>query len=78
MLAFAYMRKKCWWPVADEILLTTRDVAERLKVSMSTVMRYCRYKNCDVKRVIPTIKVGNSVRIRESDLLAWLEERTKR
>jgi excisionase family DNA binding protein len=50
-------------------LLTISDVAELLKLSVSTVRRLQR------QRKIPFVKVGGSVRFVKSDLAAYLERR---
>jgi excisionase family DNA binding protein len=50
-------------------LLTISDVAELLKLSVSTVRRIQR------QRKIPFVKVGGSVRFVKSDLVAYLERR---
>jgi excisionase family DNA binding protein len=50
-------------------LLTIHDVAELLKLSVSTVRRLQR------QRKIPFVKVGGSVRFVRSDLAAYLDGR---
>jgi excisionase family DNA binding protein len=49
-------------------LLTIAEVAELLKVSVSSVRRLQQ------RRQIPFIKVGGSVRITKSDLMSFLEK----
>ncbi len=50
-------------------LLTISDVAELLRLSVSTVRRLQRQRN------IPFVKVGGSVRFAKSDLAAYLKRR---
>ena len=50
-------------------LLTISEVAELLKLSVSTVRRLQR------QRKIPFVRVGRSVRFARSDLAAYLEKR---
>jgi excisionase family DNA binding protein len=47
---------------------TVPEVAELLKISQSKMYRLVQ------KGVIPYIKIGRNVRIRESDLLAWIDQ----
>jgi len=47
---------------------TVPEVAELLKVSRSKMYRLVQ------RGVVPHIKIGRNVRIRESDLLLWIEE----
>ena len=49
-------------------LLTTREVAELLKVSLSSVRRLQQ------GRRLPFIKVGGSVRFARSDILEYLQK----
>jgi excisionase family DNA binding protein len=49
-------------------LLTIAEVAELLKVSVSSVRRLQQ------RRQIPFIKVGGSVRVTKSDLMSFLEK----
>jgi excisionase family DNA binding protein len=53
-------------------LLTIPEVAELLKVSVSTV------RLLQQQRRIPFIKVGGSVRFERGDVLAYLEKRRVR
>ena len=55
--------------VSSAGLLTISDVAELLKLSVSTIRRLQR------QRKIPFVKVGRSVRFDRSDLTAYLEGR---
>ena len=50
-------------------LLTISEVAELLKLSVSTVRRLQR------QRKIPFVRVGRSIRFARSDLAAYLEKR---
>jgi excisionase family DNA binding protein len=50
-------------------LLTIPDVAELLKISISTVRRLQQH------RKIPFVKVGGCVRFNRSDIAAYLEKR---
>ena len=54
-----------------ETIYTIPEVAEYLKMSRSKV--YALVK----KGRIPFIKIGKNVRIRQSDLMNWLEEQTR-
>ena len=49
-----------------ESLLTPQEVARRLRVDHSTVLRFCRNGR------LPAVKVGRSYRIKESDLAPFL------
>jgi excisionase family DNA binding protein len=55
--------------VSPSGLLTIPEVAELLKLSVSTVRRLQR------QRKIPFVKVGGSIRFIEKDLAAYLERR---
>ena len=50
-------------------LLTTREVAEAIRVSTMTVYRLIKAGD------LPAIRVGRHLRIRRRDLLAYLEAR---
>lgn len=50
-------------------LLTTEEVAEVLQMHNESVRRKCRSGE------IPCIKVGRHWRIKEADLVEWLEEK---
>ena len=50
-------------------IMTVPEVAEYLKLAKSTVY-YMVQRN-----QIPYLKIGKSVRIRESDLIEWIEEK---
>jgi nitrogen PTS system EIIA component len=52
-----------------ERLLTARDVAELLSFSAGTIVDWAE------RGEVPAFKVGGRWRFRESELLAWLEER---
>ena len=52
---------------AAERLLTMKDVCERLQVSSVTGWRL------HAQRSLKIIRVGRSIRVRESDLEAWIE-----
>lgn len=54
-----------------EIILTVPEVAEYLKMSKSKVYDMVK------KEKIPFIKIGRNVRIRESDLIDWLDKKTQ-
>jgi excisionase family DNA binding protein len=49
-------------------LLTMKDVAERLQVSGVTAWRL------HAERGLRVVRIGRSVRVRESDLEAWLDK----
>ena len=51
-----------------ETIYTIPEVAEYLKMSKSKVYYLIQ------RREIPYIKIGRNVRIKESDLLKWLEK----
>ena len=53
-----------------ETIYTIPEVAEYLKMSKSKV-----YDMVKTER-IPYIRIGGNVRIRESDLIEWLDEQT--
>lgn len=60
---------------ADFRLLTVREVAELLSVGIQTVYRATQNEG------LPTVRIGKtggSVRIRERDLLNWLDRNTDR
>jgi putative molybdopterin biosynthesis protein len=54
-----------------ETIYTIPEVAEYLKMSKSKVYDLVK------KGRIPFIKIGRNVRIRQSDLMRWLEEQTR-
>lgn len=51
-----------------DTMLTIPEVAEYLKMSRSKVYQLVQ------KRRIPHVKMGRNVRIKESDLVDWIEE----
>ncbi len=54
----------------DDLLLTARQVGERLGVSTETVLRWTRSGD------LPAIRLpSNALRYRESDLNRWLSDR---
>lgn len=53
-------------------LLTPQQVADRLKISVLTV-----YKWAEAGR-LPSLKVGSLLRVRESELEAWLNKENPR
>ena len=53
-----------------ETLLTAREVACYLKLSKSKVYYMIQTKK------IPHVRIGRNVRIKETDLKAWLENNT--
>jgi excisionase family DNA binding protein len=55
-------------PALHEQVLTVKEVAQYLKVNDRTVYRMA------VAGRIPAFKIGNTWRIRESDLNAWIKE----
>lgn len=52
----------------DTILLTPKDVAQRLQVTLSTVYKYIRGEG------LPAIRVKRMIRVREADLAAWIAD----
>ena len=50
-------------------LLTAKEVAERLMISVKTVYSLTQ------RQLIPYVKIESSVRFPEEELIAWLEER---
>lgn len=59
----------------DTPLLTPKDVAERLQVTEAALAAWRR--GVGPGSDLPFIRVGGSVRYRETDLTAWLEARTE-
>jgi len=57
----------------EEALLTPREVAELLKISLHTLSSWRRQTN---PHDLPWIEVGGSIRYRGTDVQAWLEKRT--
>ncbi len=58
--------------VADiEQLMTTRDVAERLRISEETLSTW----RCTGAQALPYVRVGRLVRYRPSEVNAYLEGR---
>jgi len=55
---------------ANERLLTLKDVCGRLQISGVTAWRL------HAERGMRVVRIGRSVRVRESDLQAWLEKNT--
>lgn len=54
-----------------EKILTVSDVAEMLQMSKAKI--YLLVQKCK----IPHIRIDKSVRIKESDLIAWLDKQTE-
>ena len=54
-----------------EKIYTVPEVAEYLKMSKSKVYDLVK------KKKIPFIRIGRNVRIRQSDLMKWLEDMTR-
>ncbi len=54
-----------------EMLYTVPEVADYLKMSKSKLYELVK------KEEIPFIKIGRNVRIRESDLMNWLDKKTQ-
>jgi excisionase family DNA binding protein len=54
-----------------EQVLTVKEVAKYLKVNERTI-----YRMAEAGR-LPAFKIGNSWRVRESDLNAWIQEQYK-
>ena len=52
---------------------TVKEVAEMLNVSVGTIYEWARTK--PEYGGLPRIKIGRTVRIKESDLTKWLQER---
>ena len=59
-------------PVASDKVFTIPEVAAYLKISKSKIYYLVSQKQ------IPHLKVGRNVRIRESDLLEWMELQTEK
>ncbi|TET51042.1 MAG: DNA-binding protein [Anaerolineales bacterium] len=59
----------------EEQLMTTQDVAARLKVSTQTVRRWIKEHNPE--RKLPAIRVGPRMwRVSPSELERWLQQRS--
>ena len=58
---------------ATDRLLTRREAAELLGVAEQTLAVW----HCLGRYDLPVVKVGRSVRYRLSDLMTWLESRTR-
>ena len=59
----------------EEILLTTQELADRLRVPISWVYGQTRKKGKDV---IPCLRVGKYVRFLETEVLQWLKTRNSK
>ena len=55
-----------------ERLLDTAEIAEQLNMSVSTIRKWVHFG------FIPHVKLGRTVRFREKDVEAWIEERTEK
>jgi excisionase family DNA binding protein len=55
----------------NEIFYTIPEVAELLKISRSRAYAWAR------NGWIPCVKIGRTIRVRESDLVKWIEEQVK-
>ena len=55
-----------------EKLLNVEQIAEILQVKKSTIREWTH------KKFIPFVKFGKLVRFRESDILNWLQERSRK
>jgi excisionase family DNA binding protein len=55
----------------SERLLRPSEAAERLGIKRSTFYNWC-YRRC-----LPTVKIGNTLRIRESVLDAFIRKRER-
>mgnify|MGYP006273288665 CR=1 FL=1 len=60
-------------PSAAEALLTPRDVADMLRVSVRTLYRWI-----DHGHVTPPLRLGRSLRWRRDDIDRWLEDQARR
>jgi excisionase family DNA binding protein len=52
-------------------VLTLEEVADYLRVHLTTVRRWCR------EGQLPALRVGRTVRVRRADLDTWWRERTQ-
>lgn len=52
----------------NDNILTIPEVAEYLKISKSKVYTLAQ------RNLIPNIKLGRNIRVKESDLIKWLED----
>ena len=59
-------------PFMDDEFLSVADVARILKISRSTVQRWCHAGK------LPAAKIGKAYRIRRGDLDRWYEEKRER
>jgi excisionase family DNA binding protein len=55
-----------------EELFTVREVAEKLKISVSSVYRYVE------TGMFPCSKIGTNIRFSESDIIRFLSSRNRR
>lgn len=53
-------------PVANRLLLTVRETADRLRLSERTVRRMV------ASGVLPALRIGGSIRVDQAELDAWL------
>jgi excisionase family DNA binding protein len=57
---------------SEDPILTVRQVAEYLQLSRSKIYYLIQ------RRSIPFIRLGKNVRIRQSDLIKWLNHQTEK
>ncbi len=56
----------------EDPILTVRQVAEYLQLSKSKIYYMIQ------RQTIPSIRLGKNVRIRQSDLVKWLDQNSER
>lgn len=57
----------------DDRILTRREAMEALRMSPATFSRLCTGKLPNLPR-FPLVRIGRSIRIRESALVDWIKE----
>lgn len=57
----------------DQVLMTPKEVAAHLRISLHTLASWRRQAN---PHDLPWVVVGGSVRYRQDDVAAWIAKRT--
>lgn len=58
-------------PTDDEHLMTTKEVADFLRLDEAIILEKCRVGE------IPTVKRGKSTRIKKMDMITWMRKRKR-